>query len=159
MGTMSWISSCDSHHRLVTCRPSHYCKSVPYSWYLQSFNAVPAPWKLAVPLRGIISCESAHSEVCLGHWIMHISMLHFLYATIFCLLLSIAGVDARAVDLYITARPKSSIHPPILSDSGNITDFPQRCINIDNCRPLDDVAESYFVAVLSLILARSAMKH
>lgn len=82
---------------------------------------------------------------------MHTRMAAFLYLTFSCLVIPLAGVYARAMDTTITARPTSRISSSMLSNSVNATDSPQRCINIDNCRTLNNIIQSCLVTILACV--------
>lgn len=76
-------------------------------------------------------------------------MLPRLSSTIFGLVIFLASIDARAVHANIAALTTSNLSLLILSNSGNITDSSRRCINIDNCRTLNDIAQSCLVTILA----------
>lgn len=65
-------------------------------------------------------------------------------------MLSLAGVDARAVNMDIASLPTSDI-PPILAHSGNITAPSRRCGDIENCRALDNIVQSCLVTILACV--------
>lgn len=78
-------------------------------------------------------------------------MLPLLYSTLSCLVLSLAGVDAFAVDIHSTTHPISNVFSSSISNSDNIADSSQRCTSIDNCRTLDDIIQSCAVTILACV--------
>lgn len=74
-----------------------------------------------------------------------------LFSMTSCLLLSIAGVNARAIYTDIASLPTTDISSSIFANSGNCTASGQRCGDIDNCRTLDDIVQSCLVTILACV--------
>ncbi|KZP21799.1 hypothetical protein FIBSPDRAFT_739966 [Athelia psychrophila] len=78
-------------------------------------------------------------------------MLPLLPWTIYILVRSLSGVDARAVNTTITSLPTFDISSTILADSVSDTASPQRCGDIDNCRTLGGIIQSCLVTILACV--------